>query len=289
MQLYPPDDPYLISTQIFGNPFAIRWYGVLIMSGVLIAGTIAAARARRRGLDPEHVWNMVMLGLLLGIAGARAYYVVFEWPRFAGQSWWYIINPATGGLAIHGALIGALSAVAIYSARHRLDPRVWLDIAIPTVLIGQAIGRWGNFFNQEAYGRPSDLGFGLVIDEAHRVAPFRDMVAYPRDTTLFHPTFLYESLWNLAGFGAIIALERRLADRLRPGDAAAAYAIVYGAGRLWIEGLRTDSLCTDGIGGECAAALRVAQIASIVLLLTGIAVLGWNHRPAAAATQSSAP
>lgn len=289
MQLYPPDDPYLISTQIFGNPFAIRWYGVLIMSGVLIAGTIAAARARRRGLDPEHVWNMVMLGLLLGIAGARAYYVVFEWPRFAGQSWWYIINPATGGLAIHGALIGALSAVAIYSARHRLDPRVWLDIAIPTVLIGQAIGRWGNFFNQEAYGRPSDLGFGLVIDEAHRVAPFRDMVAYPRDTTLFHPTFLYESLWNLAGFGAIIALERRFADRLRPGDAAAAYAIVYGAGRLWIEGLRTDSLCTDGIGGECAAALRVAQIASIVLLLAGSAVLGWNHRPTAAAAQSSAP
>jgi phosphatidylglycerol:prolipoprotein diacylglycerol transferase len=259
------------------------------MSGVLIAGTIAAARARRRGLDPEHVWNMVMLGLLLGIAGARAYYVVFEWPRFAGQSWWYIINPATGGLAIHGALIGALSAVAIYSARHRLDPRVWLDIAIPTVLIGQAIGRWGNFFNQEAYGRPSDLGFGLVIDEAHRVAPFRDMVAYPRDTTLFHPTFLYESLWNLAGFGAIVALERRFADRLRPGDAAAAYAIVYGAGRLWIEGLRTDSLCTDGIGGECAAALRVAQIASIVLLLAGIAVVGWNHRPTAGAAQSSAP
>ncbi|MBU6336061.1 MAG: prolipoprotein diacylglyceryl transferase, partial [Chloroflexi bacterium] len=131
--------------------------------------------------------------------------------------------------------------------------------------------------------------FGLVIDEAHRVAPFRDMVAYPRDTTLFHPTFLYESLWNLAGFGAIIALERRFADRLRPGDAAAAYAIVYGAGRLWIEGLRTDSLCTDGIGGECAAALRVAQIASIVLLLAGSAVLGWNHRPTAAAAQSSAP
>ncbi len=286
MQLYPPDDPYLISTQIFGNPFAIRWYGVLIMSGVLIAGTVAASRARRRGLDPEHVWNIVMLGLLLGIAGARAYYVAFEWPRFAGQSWWYIINPATGGLAIHGALIGAFGAVALYSARHRLDPRVWLDIMLPTVLIGQAIGRWGNFFNQEAYGRPSDLGFGLVIDAVHRVDPFRDMAAYPRDTTLFHPTFLYESLWNLAGFGLIIALERRFADRLRPGDAACAYAIVYGTGRLWIEGLRTDSLCTDGIGGECAAALRVAQIASIVLVLIGIAGLSWNHRPTATAAQA---
>ncbi|MCS6939102.1 MAG: prolipoprotein diacylglyceryl transferase, partial [Roseiflexus sp.] len=211
MGLYPPDDPFLINTSLFGIPIVVRWYGVIIVSGALLAGWIAAKRAQRRGYDPEHIWNLLLVGMILGIIGARAYYVLFEWPRFAGASWLEIINPATGGLAIHGALIGALIAAALYTRWHHLPLRVFLDIAMPPFLLAQAIGRWGNFMNQEAYGSPTSLGFGVLIDEEHRIGPYRDMQQFPPDT-LFHATFLYESVWNLIGFGILIWLERRLRD-----------------------------------------------------------------------------
>jgi phosphatidylglycerol:prolipoprotein diacylglycerol transferase len=171
----------------------------------------------------------------------------------------------------------------------------WLDICMPAVLVGQAVGRWGNFFNQEAYGRPTDLGFGVKIAAEHRLPPYNDMVAYPPDQ-LFHATFLYESLWNIVGFGLILLIERRLRPRLRTGDSALFYAIWYGIGRFWVEGLRTDSLCTNGIGGECADALRTAQIASVLLIVVGVVGLVINHMrrlpppaPTAADEQDPAP
>jgi phosphatidylglycerol:prolipoprotein diacylglycerol transferase len=215
--------------------------------------------------------------MFMGIVGARIYYVAFEWPRFEGRSWLDIINPATGGLAIHGAIIGAILAALIYTRRYFLN--VWdiLDITMPTFMLAQAIGRWGNFFNQEAYGRPTDLGVGVVIDAPYRIPPYNDLDKYPL-TTLFHPTFLYESLWNLAGVGVLVMVERRFRDVLRRGDMLLFYFIVYGLGRLWIEGLRTDSLCTDLVGGECANALRVAQVASIALIAVGLIGLWWNHQ-----------
>jgi phosphatidylglycerol---prolipoprotein diacylglyceryl transferase len=277
MGLYPPDDPFLINTVIFGVPLVVRWYGVLIVSGVMLAGYVASNRANERGENPEHVWNLVLLGMVLGVLGARLYYVAFEWPRFAGLSLLEILNPATGGLAIHGALIGAIAAALIYTRLNRLPLLRWLDICMPTFLLAQAVGRWGNFMNQEAYGRPTDLGLGVRIDAANRVEPFRDMDAYPPET-LFHATFLYESVWNLAGFGLLIWLERRLRGWLRPGDMALLYAIVYGTGRLWIEGLRTDSLCTNGVGGACEGALRTAQLASLALIALGVVGLVLNHR-----------
>ncbi|HWQ14407.1 MAG TPA: prolipoprotein diacylglyceryl transferase, partial [Roseiflexaceae bacterium] len=173
--------------------------------------------------------------------------------------------------------------------RNRLNLPRWLDMCMPPFMLAQAVGRWGNFFNQEAYGRPTDLGFGVKIDQAHRLPPYDDMRAYPPDT-LFHATFLYESLWNLAGFGLLIWIERRLRSWLRPADIALMYAIWYGAGRLWIEGLRTDSLCTSGIGGECEGALRAAQLASLLLIALGVAGLAWNHRRrGAAAVAATAP
>jgi phosphatidylglycerol:prolipoprotein diacylglycerol transferase len=152
----------------------------------------------------------------------------------------------------------------------------WLDIVMPTFLLAQAIGRWGNFFNQEAYGQPSNLGFGVVIDAPNRLAPYNDLDKYPA-STLFHPTFLYESLWNLLGVGLLVLIERRYRDILRRGDMVLFYAIIYGTGRLWIEGLRVDSLCTDLIGGGCDESLRVAQIASIVLIVGGVIGLWINH------------
>src|SRR4051812_45057176 len=205
--IHPPDDPYLINTALFGIPLAVRWYGVLIVGGAMLAGWLAARRAERRGYDPEHIWNLLLLGMVLGIATARAYYVAFEWEKFAGRPWLEIINPAGGGggLAIHGALIGAIVAALIYTWGHKLPFFEFLDICMPGFLLAQAVGRWGNFFNQEAYGRPTTLPFGVTIDADRRLAPFTDMAQYPPNT-LFHATFLYESLWNLVGAGMLLWL-----------------------------------------------------------------------------------
>lgn len=277
--LYPPDDPFLINTQIFGFPLVVRWYGVLIVAGALLAGYIASRRAAERGYDPEHIWNLLMLGMILGVAGARAYYVAFEWDRFANRPLLEIINPAGGGggLAIHGAIIGAITAAIVYTRLNKLPTIRIIDIALPTMLVAQAIGRWGNFMNQEAYGRPTSLPFGVVIDADRRLPPYNDMQKYPPDT-LFHATFLYESVYNLVGFGVIMWLERRLRGWLRTGDVALMYAIWYGFGRFWVEGLRTDSLCTNGIGGSCEGALRAAQIASLLLFFGGLIGIFLNHR-----------
>jgi phosphatidylglycerol---prolipoprotein diacylglyceryl transferase len=273
----PPDDPFLINTNIFGLTLQVRWYGVLIIGGAMLAAWLAARRAERRGYDPEDVWNLLLLGLVLGIAGARAYYVAFEWERYAGRPLGEIINPQGGGLAIHGAIIGAVLAALIYTRYKKLPFIEWLDICLPTMLLAQAIGRWGNFFNQEAYGRPTTLPFGVTIDQDRRLPPFNDMQQYPPNQ-LFHATFLYESLWNIGGLGLILWLERRLKGWLRTGDSALMYLVVYGVGRFWIEGLRTDSLCTNGVGGDCAGALRAAQVVSLLLIAGGLIGLYINHR-----------
>jgi phosphatidylglycerol:prolipoprotein diacylglycerol transferase len=283
MALYPPDDPYLFVVTIFGLTISVRWYGVIIMGGALIAAFLSTRRAVARGYDPDHVWNQLMLGLLLGIAGARAYYVIFEWERFAGNPW-SAINLTTGGLAIHGAIIGALLSVVIYTRWKGLPFRDWIDVGVPGFMLGQAIGRWGNFFNQEAYGRPTSLPIGVRIDPEHRVPPYTDLQRYPIDT-LFHATFLSESLWNVAGVGALLLADRRFghgapAGRrwLRPGDLLFLYGIIYSSGRFWIEGLRTDSLCLSGVGGDCAGSLRVAQVISLAIIGACVVALIINHR-----------
>src|SRR3954470_23195382 len=186
--LHPPGDPYFINTTIFGIPLVVRWYGVIIVGGAMLAGRIAAGRAERRGYDPEHIWNMLLITLACGIAAARAYYVIFEWERFAGRPWLEIINPANGGIAIHGALIGSVTSGVIYTIWHKLPTLEFVDITMPTILVGQAIGRWGNFMNQEAYGRPTTLPFGVTIDADRRLPPYNDMASYP-PTTLFTRPF----------------------------------------------------------------------------------------------------
>lgn len=277
--LHPPDDPFLINITLFGLPIAVRWYGVLIVGGAMLAGWLSARRAERRGYNPDHIWNLLLLGMVLGIAGARIYYVIFEWQSFAGRPWTDLINTTKGGLAIHGALIGAVLAAFIYTRRNKLPLIEILDISFPGFLLAQAVGRWGNFMNQEAYGRPTSLPFGVTIDADRRLPPYNDMATYPPGT-LFHATFLYESAWNVAGVGLLLWLERRLAGWRRTGDIALFYAIWYGVGRFWIEGLRTDSLCTNGIGGECGGALRTAQIVSLLLIAGGLIGLFLNHRRA---------
>ena len=285
--IHPPTGPFLIDLVPLGIPLQVRWYGVLIIGGAMLAAMIAARRAERRGYDPEDVWNQLLLGLVLSIAAARIYYVAFEWERYADKPLLYIINPQNGGLAIHGAIIGALVAGVVYTRYKKLPFVEWTDICLPTMLFAQSIGRWGNFFNQEAYGRPTSLPFGVTIDADRRLPPFDNMQQYPPDT-LFHATFLYESIWNMAGFGLILWLERRLKGWLRTGDLALFYAIIYGAGRFWIEAFRTDSLCTNGVGGDCSGALRAAQIASLILFFGGLVGLYLNHRRALWANEMAA-
>lgn len=274
MGLIPPDDPFLIQVTLFGLALNVRWYGAIIMSGALLAAWLAARRAAARGIDPEHVWNQLFLGLIFGIVGARLYYVAFEWQRFASDPL-AIINLTTGGLAIHGAIIGALLSALIYTRVKQLPLWEWLDICVPGFLLAQAIGRWGNFFNQEAYGSPTSLGFGVLIAPEHRIPPYNNLTLYPPDT-LFHATFLYESLWNLVGVALLLWLDRRYGThaptvrrRLNGGDLVFLYAIYYSAGRFWIEGLRTDSLY--------AGPIRVAQLVSLALIGLGLLALVVNH------------
>ena len=272
--MHPPDDVYLIY-QLFGF-LTIRWYAVFILGGALIATWFGARRTERRGHNPEHAWNILMVGLVAGIAFARAWYVFFEWPRFQGQSLLYIINPANGGLAMHGVILGAVLSTWLYTLLNRLALLEWLDLAAPCLPLAQAIGRWGNFFNQEAYGRPTTLPWGLHIDPEHRIPPFNDLATYG-EATRFHPTFLYESLWNAGVVIVLLLVERRFRRQLRLGDLFLLYLIFYSLGRIWIEGLRTDSLCTDGVGGSCAGALRTAQVVSLVVIVGGVLLLAIRH------------
>lgn len=271
--MYPPDDPYLIY-QLFGL-ITIRWYAVCILGGALLAAWFGARRAERRGYNPEHAWNLLAFGLITAIAFARAWYVFFEWPRFRGQPLLYIINPATGGIAIHGGILGAALATLVYTRLNRLSFLEWADLGAPCLSIGQAIGRWGNFFNQEAYGRPTTLPWGLRIDAERRLPPF-DRAPYGPETR-FHPTFLYESLWNVGVLIALLVVERRFRRQLLAGDVILLYGIFYSLGRFWVEGLRTDSLCTNGVGGSCSGALRTAQVVSLVAIAVCAALIAIRH------------
>lgn len=275
--MYPPDDRYLVY-RLFGF-LTIHWYAVCILGGALLAAWFGARRAAARGQNPEHAWNILTLGLITSIIGARAWYVFFEWERFAARRDQYasvwrwlifdVINPATGGIAIQGAIVGALLGLYIYARRHALSFLTWADIGAPCMLIGQAIGRWGNFFNQEAYGRPmaQPQPWGLRIDAEFRNLPeYQDLTRYPVETTRFHPTFLYESFWNTGALIALLWIERRLRGWLRPGDVALLYGILYSVGRFFIEGLRTDSLCIGAPGGECVGGLRAAQVVALLTI-----------------------
>ena len=267
--MYPPDDPFLVY-QLFGL-ITIRWYAVCILGGALLAAWFGARRAEQRGHNPEHAWNLLALGLITSIAFARAWYVFFEWPNYRDKPLLQIINPGTGGIAIHGAIVGAVLGAFIYTRLNKLNFLEWIDLGAPCMAIGQAIGRWGNFFNQEAYGRPTTLLWGLRIDQDRRLPPYDNFERYG-EATRFHPTFLYESIWNAGVLVALLLLERRFRRRLLPGDVFLLYGILYSLGRVWIEGLRTDSLCTSGVGGSCTDALRAAQVVSLVVI-AGFSIL----------------
>lgn len=267
----PPFVPILIQiTPTFG----IHWYGILIVAGVLMGALYAAWRAKVEGEDPEHVWNMLVLAVLLAIVGARLYHVFSE-PVGGMVGWSYyrqhpieILYIWQGGLGIYGAIVGGIAGVLIYTWRSKLRPLQWLDYATPGLALGQTIGRWGNFVNQELYGPPTTLPWGLVIDAEHRIAPYNDLSQYPL-TTLFHPTFLYELLWCLVVFLGLALLAHYLGKRLLPGDILLSYLVGYPIGRFFIEYLRPDAWMMGS--------LAAAQVFAIICVVAAAAVLVVRH------------
>jgi phosphatidylglycerol---prolipoprotein diacylglyceryl transferase len=202
----------------------------MIALAVAAAVLIASFEARRRGQSVDDLLNMLLLILPLGIVGARLYHVIDQWA-------YYSQNPSQiiggRGLGIFGAVIGGAIGLIIYTRWKKLSTLTWLDIVAPGLILAQAIGRWGNFFNQELYGYPTNLPWGIYIDPAHRLPGFENY-------THFHPLFLYESLLNLIGFGLLMYVGRKYGKRLLPGELFVGYVIYYGIVRFILEGFKIE-------------------------------------------------
>ena len=241
------------------GPISIRWYAICIVSGLILAVYLSMKEAPRKKIDPDDIIDFILIAFPLAIVGARLYYVVFEWGYYS-QHLGEIFAIWNGGIAIYGGLLTGALVLYLFSRRRLIEPIDFLDIAAPSVMIAQSIGRWGNFFNQEAYGTavkslnylPSFIRDQMYIDGSYR-----------------QPTFLYESIWNLLGFLLILIL-RRKPQFLRQGEITAFYLIWYGFGRMIIEGMRTDSLMFAG--------LRVSQWLSMILILVGFAIIIYQRR-----------
>ena len=252
------------------GPFSLRWYGLLIALAVLLGLVLATKLGKLRGIDPALIADLLPILVLAAVLGARIYYVLFEWRQYQ-LNWLDALAVWRGGIAIHGALLGGTAAVIFYARWRRLAFWNLLDVLLPSVALGQAIGRWGNFFNSEAFGLPTDLPWKLSIPLANRPLEFLDQ-------TTFHPTFLYESLWNLGVLALLLVLFfRGLRGRmpLPAGALSCVYLIAYSTGRLWIEGLRIDPLCLLGSPPDCAGGLRMAQLMSLLLIALGGLGLWW--------------
>ena len=255
------------------GPFTLRWYGLLIALAVLIGLNLSSRLAKSRQLENGLISDLLPLLVLASILGARLYYVAFEWRRYASD-WPKALAIWEGGIAIHGALIAGTLTLILFS-RWRRQP-FWdlLDVLVPSLALGQAIGRWGNFFNSEAFGVPTDLPWKLFIPYAERPVIYAD-------AQFFHPTFLYESIWNFALFLLLIVLFRRGMQgkmTLPAGAVSCVYLIGYSLGRIWIEGLRIDPLCLGALPPTCEGGLRIAQLMSAALMLAGTARLIWLYR-----------
>jgi phosphatidylglycerol:prolipoprotein diacylglycerol transferase len=254
------------------GPFSLRWYGLLIAVAVLLGLLLATRLGRQRGIEPAVIADLLPILVLAAVVGARLYYVIFEWRQYQ-LNWLDALAIWRGGIAIHGALIGGTLAVILYCRWRRIAFWNLLDVLLPSVALGQAIGRWGNFFNSEAFGLPTDLPWKLTIPYANRPVEFLDQ-------STFHPTFLYESLWNLGVLALLLVLfERGVRGRINlpTGAISCIYLVAYSCGRFWIEGLRIDPLCLMGTPPYCAGGLRMAQLVSLLLIAVGSLGLYWLY------------
>jgi phosphatidylglycerol:prolipoprotein diacylglycerol transferase len=243
------------------GPIYIYFYGIILVAGAVAAALLAEREARRRGQNGDLVWDGLIWVLVGGIIGARLWHVFTVPESMVAQgitTMYYLTHPLdlinirNGGLGIPGAIIGGGLALYFFCRRRKLNFPLWLDIAAPSVALGQAIGRWGNFTNQELYGPPTDLPWGIYIEA---------------EGARFHPLFLYESLLNLGNMAFLLWLGRRYADRLKPGDIFLTYLVIYATGRFLLEFIRLDVPRVAGINVNQALMGVIAIIAAVALFL----------------------
>lgn len=250
-----PIDPVALEV----GPFAIRWYGIIMATAFMIGTLLAYSRASRAGIDPDHIISIVAIIIPAAIIGSRLYYVAFNWSEYS-QDPIGILAVWHGGLAIHGGIIGGVLAGLWFVRKYHLSAWNMADVLAPSLIIGQAIGRWGNFINQEAYGGP-------VSEEFISAFPAFIQKQMYIDGQYYHPAFLYESLWD---FGIFLVLTYYWSKRRVQGEVAALYLILYSIGRFFIEGLRTDSLMLGSY--------KVAQIVSLLLIIAGILIIYFRRK-----------
>jgi prolipoprotein diacylglyceryl transferase len=257
-----PDEAWRILWEIplpWGGVIAIHTYALCILLGMVLAVIITSRRLTKRGAEPGVVLDIALWAVALGIIGARAYHVLTHpGDYFAGQEWWRVFAITEGGIAIYGSLLGGAIGVFIGCKLTGIRFLSFADALAPGLLVAQATGRLGNWFNHELFGMPTDLPWGLEIESTNAAFP-----AGLPDGTLFHPTFLYEIIWNLAGAALIIFLERKI--NLRWGKALAVYLIWYGTGRAFFESIRVDP-------SEMFLGIRVNVWASFAAVILGIVI-----------------
>jgi phosphatidylglycerol---prolipoprotein diacylglyceryl transferase len=243
------------------GPLQVHWYGIIIGFGVLLGLYIAVKEAEKRGIGKELFVDFILYAVPIAIISARIYYVIFQWEYYS-QNPGDIIKIWNGGIAIHGAVIGGILTAIVFTKVKKISFWKLADVTAPSLLLGQAIGRWGNFMNQEAHGGEVSRAFleNLYLPEFIINQMYINGAYY-------HPTFLYESLWNLVGVALLLVLRR---SNLRIGEIFLSYVIWYSVGRFFIEGLRTDSLMLT-------ETLRIAQVISIVSIIVAIGLLVYRR------------
>ncbi len=276
---------------VFG--FQIAFYGIIVATGMLVGYLIAERNAKKYGIDPEKVMDFALIAIILSVIGARAYYVIFHWESFADNPI-SVFNLRTGGLAIYGGVIVAITSAIVFCRIKKINLGRFVDVCIPGLVMGQVIGRWANFFNREAFGSYTDNLFAMLMNksavggdynsteallkikyadnpqalekilEQYAKAVEIDGVAYIQA----HPTFLYESVWNLCVFIFLMVYAKY---KRFHGELLAWYAVLYGIGRFWIEALRTDQLFFFN------TTIPVSQIVAVLMVIGGLAYIGINY------------
>ena len=276
------------SFTVFG--FEIAFYGLIIGIGVLAGILMAVHQAKVSGENPDTIWDFAIYAVIFSVIGARIYYVIFAWDYYK-DNLLSIFNTRNGGMAIYGGVIGAFLTLFIYCKTKKISPFRLGDLCVPGLILGQAIGRWGNFMNREVFGEYTDnfLAMRLPIEAVRSRDISENVAAHIVEGTNYiqvHPTFLYESLWNLVGFIIIDRWWLRKGHRKYDGQVFLFYVFWYGAGRSWIEGLRTDSLYIPGTN------IRTSQLVAALSALTALVILLINikrpHKPTYAAALSAA-
>jgi phosphatidylglycerol:prolipoprotein diacylglycerol transferase len=265
------------------GPLTLNYYGMIIMAGVIAAAVLSYFEAKRRGLDTDIVWDSLPWVVIGGVIGARIWHILTPPASMVEQgvtTLYYLTHPLDaiaiwrGGLGIPGAVAGGALALYLYSRKRAFSFLLWADIIVPGLALAQAIGRWGNFVNQEVYGSPSNLPWAITIDPRHRLPEFIDQSTY-------HPLFLYESIFNLLNMGLLLWLNRKYSHKLKEGDVFLSYLITYPVFRFFLEFLRLDNSFVGGVNAN--------QTFMLVIALFAAGLIVWRHREKLFSGKSTPP